>query len=240
MSSEQLWTSVSKFDSCALDDFRKCQMDFARDEGDHVGIVGVFKEWVKNFKSNRWCEDRFLSFRALRLADEIRRQIRGIMKDVRVPRIQDYEIVEEFKETLGDTETRLRLSLCMGFYMNAAREIELGQAGAYMSVKDNRVLHVDRSSSVSLLGVYPKWLIYTQLLGSNPSHGTIKMLSKVKGKWLRHLVPKLEDLDSDKLLGRISIKRAAEVPETEPEAVENIENKIEQAKARYLKRKGNR
>jgi hypothetical protein len=163
------------------------------------------------------------------------------MKEVNLPRLPEADLLLSLRDELQTSELRVRLSLCLGFYMNAAREIELGQAGSYMTVKDNCVLHVDRSSSISILGSFPKWIIFTELSGSNLIHGTMKAVSRVKGKWLKSLVPKLEDLDIEKLLGRISVKRPfQETPESFPINPENLQSKLTQAKERYLKRKGHK
>ena len=69
------------------------------------------------------------------------------------------------------------------------------------------------------------------------NHGTIKLLSKVKSKWLNSLVPKLEKVDTDKLLGILTHKRPFEEKKETLIVNENIDEKIENARQRYLKRK---
>lgn len=172
-------------------------------------------------------------------AEDIRHQLKGILKKVKIPKLVEFDLLGECE--LENWEQKLRLSLCAGFFMNAAREIELGQTGSYLSVRDNSMLHIDKYSSIFILSSYPKWLVYTQLSGSSLSHGTIRMLSKVKSTWLQHLLPRLNIQDPDKLLGIIGCKRPEPEPmKTEEQPKESIQVKIEKAKERYLKRKGNR
>lgn len=199
----------------------------------------IFQAWYAEGKSARWSYENYLNNRALLQADDIRHQLKRILKKVKIPSLVEHEILRD--QASLTTEERLRLSLCAGFFMNAAREIELGQIGSYLSVRDNSMLHIDKSSSIYILSSYPKWLIYTQLSGSSLTHGTIRMLSKVKSKWLQYLLPRLNTLDPDKLFGFIGVKRTEPEPAENQEAVtENIQQKIESAKERYLKRRGNR
>lgn len=199
----------------------------------------IFQAWYAEGKSARWSYENYINNRALLQADDIRHQLKRILKKVKIPSLVEHEILRD--QASLTTEERLRLSLCAGFFMNAAREIELGQIGSYLSVRDNSMLHIDKSSSIYILSSYPKWLIYTQLSGSSLTHGTIRMLSKVKSKWLQYLLPRLNTLDPDKLFGFIGVKRTEPEPAENQEAVtENIQQKIESAKERYLKRRGNR
>ena len=80
-------------------------------------------------------------------------------------------------------------------------------------------------------------MIYTQLSGSTLVHGSIKLLSKVKSKWLNSLVPKLEQININQLIGIIDAKKNKEEIKEEITAKENISEKIENAKMRYLKRR---
>ena len=239
LSSEHFWRNVPKTDSFKLEELRKIQAGYCHPDGDHIMLVKVFQDWLKEGKNSRWCYENFINNRAMVQADDIRHQLKGILKKVRVGSLVECEVLDECE--LINWEQRLRLSLCAGFFMNAAREIELGQTGSYLSVRDNSMLHIDKSSSIFILSSYPKWLVYTQLSGSSLSHGTIRMLSKVKSKWLQYLLPRLNIQDQDKLLGIIGSKRPQpdSIP-TEVKPTENVQDKIEKAKERYLKRKGNR
>lgn len=202
-------------------------------------LIKIFKTWYNEGKSAKWSYENFINNRCLLQADDIRHQLKNILRKVKIPNLIEHEILRDYPSL--NVEEGLRLSLCSGFFMNAAREIELGQIGSYLSVRDNSMLHIDKSSSIFILSSYPKWLIYTQLSGSSLTHGTIRMLSKVKSKWLQCLLPRLNTLDPEKLFGLIGIKRAEPEPAENPEkTTENLQQKIESAKERYLKRKGNR
>lgn len=175
--------------------------------------------------------------------DDIREQLKSIMRTIRVPNLIEDQLFEEFKTSLKTNSVKVRFALCIGFYMNAGRAIVYGQEGSYLAVRDNSMLHVDKSASVAILDAYPTWIVYTQLSGTTLAHGTIKMLSKVKSEWLEQIVPKLEKIDLNRLLGLPNDKRQRSDSEGEEEKIEqtgeNVKEKIEQAKQRYLKRKFN-
>ena len=132
---------------------------------------------------------------------------------------------------------RVRISLCFGFYMNAARGIAYGQPGAFLSVSDGSMLHIDASCSISILESYPNWIIFTLLGGSSMTHGKLKEASKIKSEWIEDLVPKLNQLDLTRLSGGLPVKRPRE-EEQKKEEKASPDEKINKARERYLQRKG--
>lgn len=68
--------SVSQ-DKQALADQKKAK--FHQAEGDHLTLLAVYNSWKNNKFSNPWCYENFIQARSLRRAQDIRKQMLGIM-----------------------------------------------------------------------------------------------------------------------------------------------------------------
>ena len=61
----------------ALADQKKAK--FHQGEGDHITLLAVYNSWKNNKFSNPWCFENFIQARSLRRAQDIRKQMLGIM-----------------------------------------------------------------------------------------------------------------------------------------------------------------
>lgn len=156
-----------------------------------------------------------------------------------IPQLTDQTLkhkLSKAKKLKKSQSQRVRLSLCFGFFMNAARGIAYGQPGAFLSVADGTMLHIDSSSSISILESYPNWIIYTLLGGSSMTSGKLKEVSKIKSEWIEDLAPKLNKLDLTRLTGGLPVKRPRE-EEQKTEEKPKPDEKINKARERYLQRR---
>ena len=64
-------------DKQALADQKKAK--FHQAEGDHLTLLAVYNSWKNNKFSNPWCYENFIQARSLRRAQDIRKQMLGIM-----------------------------------------------------------------------------------------------------------------------------------------------------------------
>lgn len=64
-------------DKQALADQKKAK--FHQTEGDHLTLLAVYNSWKNNKFSNPWCYENFIQARSLRRAQDIRKQMLGIM-----------------------------------------------------------------------------------------------------------------------------------------------------------------
>jgi hypothetical protein len=238
LSVESIWQNIPKSNQDKFEEAKKVQSQFYDKTGDHITILKVYELWKDSERSQDWCYNNYINYRSMIQAYDIRHQLKEIMRTVYIHSLPEDDLYLEYKNSLNSVYTRIRFSLCIGFYINAGRAVVIGQEGSYLSVKDGTMLHVDKNTSVAQLQSYPTWIIYTQLSGNTLQHGTIKLLSKVKSKWLESLVPKLENVDTNKLMGtETPVKRQREETTAEPEPKQEITQIIELAKQRYLKRK---
>ena len=64
-------------DKQALADQRKAK--FNQPEGDHLTLLAVYNAWKNNKFSNAWCYENFIQARTLKRAQDVRKQMMGIM-----------------------------------------------------------------------------------------------------------------------------------------------------------------
>ena len=64
-------------DKQAIADQRKAK--FHQPEGDHMTLLAVYNAWRNNKFSNPWCFENFIQARSLHRAQDIRKQMLGIM-----------------------------------------------------------------------------------------------------------------------------------------------------------------
>lgn len=60
-----------------LADQRKAK--FHQIEGDHVTLLAVYNAWKNNKFSSPWCFENFVQVRTLKRAQDVRKQMLGIM-----------------------------------------------------------------------------------------------------------------------------------------------------------------
>lgn len=64
-------------DKQALADQRKAK--FHQVEGDHLTLLAVYNAWKNSKFSNAWCFENFIQARSMKRAQDIRKQMLGIM-----------------------------------------------------------------------------------------------------------------------------------------------------------------
>ena len=148
----------------------------------------------------------------------------------------------------------VRMSLCQGFYMNAARIMNNSIDGlGYIRISDGISVTLDRFSSIALKNLKCDYVIFTELSGTI-SKPVMKQVSSVELKWINDLLIYLKNADIRKLKGEnIDFEQ---IDKEEEEAIdlynildikkeendkdddkEELEKKIKEARERYLQRK---
>ncbi|XP_048579311.1 ATP-dependent RNA helicase DHX8 isoform X2 [Nematostella vectensis] len=133
-------------DKQALADQKKAK--FHQPEGDHLTLLAVYNSWKNNKFSNAWCFENFVQARSLRRAQDIRKQMLGLMDRHKL------DVVSCGKHT-----ARVQKAITSGFFRNAARKDP--QEG-YRTVVDNQVVYIHPSSA--LFNRQPEWVVYHELV----------------------------------------------------------------------------
>ena len=94
----------------AIADQRKAK--FHQPEGDHLTLLAVYNAWRNNKFSNPWCFENFVQARSLRRAQDIRKQMLGIMDRHKL------DVV-----SCGKAVAKVQKAICSGFFRNAARKV---------------------------------------------------------------------------------------------------------------------
>lgn len=153
-----------------LADQRKAR--FHSPHGDHLTLLNVYRAWVLNDYSKRWCQENFIQERSMRKAQEVRRQLLAIMKRYKYPIV-----------SCGADVSRVRRALCAGFFKNTSRRDP--QEG-YKTLAEQSPVYLHPSSS--LFGKNPEFLLYHTLLLTTKEY--MHCVTVIDSKWLAELAPK--------------------------------------------------
>lgn len=84
---------------------------FHQPEGDHLTLLAVYNSWKNNRFSHPWCYENFVQVRTLKRAQDIRKQLLGIMDRHKLDII-----------TCGREVHKVQKALTSGFFRNAAKK----------------------------------------------------------------------------------------------------------------------
>jgi HrpA-like RNA helicase len=84
---------------------------FNQPEGDHLTLLAVYNSWRNNKFSSAWCYENFVQQRTLKRAQDVRKQLLGIMDRHKL------DVV-----SCGKSTTRVQKAICSGFFRNAAKK----------------------------------------------------------------------------------------------------------------------
>ena len=267
ISSENVFVNVNKYDEDRRAYFEKTKNEFIDKYSDHVTLLNIYKEMEFNNFNEEWCQKHFLHLRALRQTRNILEQIKSYMNNINLRECEKFYnlfIIKNLREeiendtSLDDYEKincLVRMSLCQGFYMNAARIMNNSIDGLnYIRISDGVSVTLDRFSSIALKNLKCDYVIFTELSGTI-SKPVMKQVSSVELKWINDLLVYLKNADIRKLKGEknnfeeidkeeekiidlyniLDIKKDDE--NNNEENKEEIEKKILEARERYLQRK---
>uniref|UniRef100_A0A1B0CYN0 RNA helicase n=1 Tax=Phlebotomus papatasi TaxID=29031 RepID=A0A1B0CYN0_PHLPP len=127
-------------DKQSLADQKKAKFNQA--EGDHLTLLAVYNSWKNNKFSNAWCYENFVQIRTLKRAQDVRKQLLGIMDRHKL------DVVSAGKNTV-----RVQKAICSGFFRNAAKKDP--QEG-YRTLVDSQTT---KEYMREVTTIDPKWLV---------------------------------------------------------------------------------
>ncbi|KAH7886655.1 P-loop containing nucleoside triphosphate hydrolase protein [Phlebopus sp. FC_14] len=174
---------------------------FHQPEGDHLTLLTVYNGWKAANFSNPWCYENFIQARSMRRAQDIRKQLVGIMDRYK------HDIL-----SAGRDYNRVRKAICSGFFRNAAKKDP--QEG-YKTLVEGTPVYIHPSSA--LFNRNPEWLIYNELVLTTREY--CHNVTTIEPKWLVEVAPQFFKVaDANKISKR---KRQ--------EKIEPLYNKYEKA-----------
>jgi len=144
---------------------------FNQPEGDHVTLLSVFNSWKTNKFSAAWCYENFVQQRTLKRAQDVRKQLLGIMDRHKL------DVV-----SCGKSTTRVQKAICSGFFRNAAKKDP--QEG-YRTLVDSQIVSIHPSSS--LFHRQPEWVVFHEVVQTTKEY--MREVTAVDAKWLVEFAP---------------------------------------------------
>jgi ATP-dependent RNA helicase DHX8/PRP22 len=151
-------------DKQALADQKRSK--FNHHDGDHLTLLNVYEMWKANKCSNAWCYDNFIQARALRKAQDIRKQLIAIMERYKL----------EVKSCCKDYP-RVRKAITAGFFAHVARK---DPKEGYKTLIDNQTIFIHPSSA--LFNKSPEWVVYHELVLTSKEY--MREVTAIEAKWL--------------------------------------------------------
>ena len=146
---------------------------FFQPEGDHLTLLTVYNAWVSSRFSMPWCMDNFIQGRALRRAQDVRKQLVGIMDRYH------HDIL-----SCGSNYSRVRRAICSGYFRNAAKRDPQEGYRTLAEGGGNVYLH----PSSSLFHRPPEYVVYHEVVMTSKEY--MREVTAIEPKWLVEVAPR--------------------------------------------------
>ena len=156
-------------DKAAQADQKKAK--FHQQEGDHMTLLAIYQAWSASKFSNPWCYENFIQARAMRRAQDVRKQLVTIMDRYKMDIL-----------SAGKNFVKIRKCIVAGYFTNAAKKDP--QEG-YKSLVENQTIYIHPSSA--LFNKNPEWIIYHDLILTTKEY--MRNILTIEPKWLVELAP---------------------------------------------------
>ncbi|KAF5352727.1 hypothetical protein D9756_005877 [Leucocoprinus leucothites] len=144
---------------------------FHQPEGDHLTLLTVYNGWKAASFSNPWCYENFIQARSMRRAQDVRKQLLGIMDRYK------HDVV-----SAGRDYNRVRKAICSGFFRHAAKK---DPSEGYKTLVEGTPVYIHPSSA--LFNRNPEWLVYHELILTTREY--CHNVTVIEPKWLVEFAP---------------------------------------------------
>jgi ATP-dependent RNA helicase DHX8/PRP22 len=145
---------------------------FFQSEGDHLMLLAIYEAWKNAKFSNPWCYENYLQARAMRRAQDVRKQLVTILDRYKMDVLsagRDWDLV--------------RRAIVAGYFTNAAKKDP--QEG-YRTMVEGSPVSIHPSSA--LFNKNPEWLVYHELVLTSKEY--MRNVMAIEPKWLVELAPR--------------------------------------------------
>jgi ATP-dependent RNA helicase DHX8/PRP22 len=156
-------------EKAAQADMKKAKFNHA--DGDHLTLLNIYEAWKSSKFSNPWCFENFIQARAIRRAQDVRKQLVSIMDRYKMDIL-----------SVGNNMTKVKKCIVAGYFMNSAKKDP--QEG-YKTMAEGQPVYVHPSSS--LFNKNPEWVIYHELVLTTKEY--MRNILTIDPKWLIELAP---------------------------------------------------
>ena len=156
--------------------------NFFQPEGDQLTLLAVYKSWERHKFSNTWCIDNYIQTRAMRRAQDVRKQLATIMDRYKL------DIV-----SCGRNYNKVRRAVTSGYFRHAAKkDPQEGYKYDYRRINFVRTLlegqPVFIHPSSALYNRQPLWVVYHHLVLTSKEY--MREVISIEPKWLIELAPR--------------------------------------------------
>jgi ATP-dependent RNA helicase DHX8/PRP22 len=144
---------------------------FNQPEGDHLTLLTVYNGWAGAQFSNAWCYENYIQARSMRRAQDVRKQMVGIMD-------RYHQDIVSCKKQYN----MVRKAICAGFFSHAAKKDP--QEG-YKTIVEGTPIYIHPSSA--LFNKHPSMVIYHELVMTTKEY--MREVTAVEPKWLVDVAP---------------------------------------------------
>lgn len=158
---------------------------FSQSDSDHITLLQAYAAYsaVPKFERKNWCWDNFINERSMVSAENVRRQLVGIMRKLDLPLI-----TSDARGNGSYHTTAIRKALTSGMFMQVAY---LQRSGNYLTVKDNQIVYIHPSSDVD---TKPQWVLFEEFALTTKNY--IRTVTTTRVEWLVELAPHYYELDN--------------------------------------------
>ena len=142
-------------------------------EGDHLTLLAVYNGWAASKFSMPWCTDNYIQGRSLRRAQDVRKQLLGIMDRY------SHDII-----SCGKNYNRVRQAITSGFFRNAAKKDP--QEGYKCLAEGGGTVYIHPSSS--LFNRAPEFCVYHEVVLTTREY--MREVTAIEPKWLIEVAPR--------------------------------------------------
>eukprot|EP00979_Chaetoceros_neogracilis_P008534 scaffold1897_cov236-Chaetoceros_neogracile.AAC.14 len=163
----------------------EAKAQFAHQDGDHLTLLNAYAAYaaVPKAEKKQWCWDNFINDRSMQSADNVRRQLIGIMTKLQLP------LVTTDRRGNGNFDyTAVRMALTSGMFMQVAY---LQKQGNYLTVKDNQVVYIHPGS---VIDSKPEWVMFEEFALTTKNY--IRTVSTTRVEWLVEMAPHYYELSN--------------------------------------------
>eukprot|EP01135_Chromosphaera_perkinsii_P008563 Nk52_evm5s1401 gene=Nk52_evmTU5s1401 len=145
---------------------------FSVKEGDHLTYLNVYRAFIKNGKSSKWCLENFLNYNSLKRVDSVRRQLLRYMKRFGIPL------------TTCEEPSQICKCITASFFANAAH---LSPNGVYYTIRDNSPLNIHPMSVLFEDAPAPSWIVFHELVLTKEAY--MRDITVIEPEWLETYAP---------------------------------------------------
>lgn len=167
-------------DKATQADQRKAK--FHQQEGDHITLLTVYEAWKASKFSNAWCFENYIQARAMKRAQDVRKQLLTIMDRFKLDII-----------SCGRNYKKVCRAIVSGFFMNVAKK---DPTEGYRTMVEGQPVYIHPSSA--LFNQNPDWVLYHELVMTTKEY--MRSVMAIDARWLVELAPRFyKPSDNSKL-----------------------------------------